>query len=118
MTPVFHGQMNRTVTVRRHMSTFADQDGKSIPTWTECNWSPMPAAIQPASRASNGDAFYDRWPDATHSLWCAAQFPIEADDWLSWLEPGGTEVSACVIGEAESEHNGHHWRVPLREVPQ
>lgn len=105
MTSVFRSLMNRTVKVYD-----CTADG-----WPELSWSPMPAAIQPALSATNGDAFYERWPDATWAVWCATDCALAEGYVLMWRAPDNSQVHAVVIGQPEKA-NGRGWRVPVREV--
>ena len=114
--PVFRNLLNRTVTVRLPSVSRTVHRNPSVADYVEASWSPIPAAIQPASSASAEDDFFGRWPTATHSLWCARDVQLEVGHLLSWLEPSGNEVYAYVVGRPEDEGGrGHHWRVPLRE---
>ncbi len=114
--PVFRSLLNRTVTVRVPLVSRTVHRNPSVADYAEAEWSPIAAAIQPASSASPEDDFFGRWPTATHSLWCAREARLEVGCLLSWHEPGGDEVYAYVIGRPEDEGGrGHHWRAPLRE---
>ena len=114
--PVFRSLLNRTVTVRVPLVSRRKTGNPNVSEYAEATWSPIPAAIQPATSASPEDDFFGRWPTATHSLWCAADVRLEVGYLLSWLEASGNEVYAYVIGRPEDEGGrGHHWRVALRE---
>ncbi|MGD8240895.1 MAG: hypothetical protein PVH68_20255, partial [Armatimonadota bacterium] len=114
--PVFKSLLNRTVTVRVPLGSQTINRNPNVDDYQETTWSPIPAAIQPSSSASPEDDFFGRWPRATHSLWCARDALLHVGYLLSWVEPGGSEIYAYVIGRPEDEGGrGHHWRVPLQE---
>ena len=114
--PVFRNLLNRTVTIRVPLGSRTRHGNPNVAEYQEATWSPIPAAIQPASSASPEDDFFGRWPTATHSLWCARDDRLEVGYLLSWMEPDGKVVHAYAIGRPEDEGGrGHHWRVALRE---
>jgi hypothetical protein len=115
--PVFRNLLNRTVTVRIPSASRAVTAYVTLDDYQEPSWSPIPAAIQPAASASLEDRFFEHRPDATHSLWCARDVRLEVGYLLSWVEHGGSEAFAFVVGPPEDEGGrAHHWRVPLRQV--
>lgn len=100
--PVYRGLMNRLVTVR---------------VVDECRFSPVHAAIQPASRAGQGDEFFVRWPAATHRLWCAAEIELTDEHLLFWLEEDRSEMRAQVLAPREPGDGNGREPVPLLVAP-